>query len=258
MPRCQRTLFHLRNGDSFPGQANHAPGSVMRWVCPHCADAEIYDFVTEPDLQQYARLAEIFCKQEFGNPTDAPRPYALFYGLRPECVLEQSDRRYDIYLQRDCDPFQLRLQIGHEMFHRICSQGRVFHWTHEMLACLTAVRLLRRCGNPDYADTIARDYAEQSEALSFAAMREADLSAPPYPEGLYGRAFMTGLALQEAVGWNLLRRLGRSMDKRGEPDIFGWLSRLPAELIAPATALMNQPIYEPGRGAEISQKYHAG
>ena len=222
----------------------------MRWVCPYCPDSEIYSVVQEPELLHYATLAENYCHQEFGKSSDAPRPYILLYGLHPECALEQNDRRYDIYLQHDSDGCQLRLQIGHEMFHRFCSQGRVFHWTHEMLACLTAVRLLRRLGNADYADEMARVYAAQAEKLSLSEMMNADLTLPPYPAGLYGRAFMTGLALQEIVSWNLLRRLSRSMDKRGEPDISGWLTRLPAEVIGPVVATL--------KGAEFSLSYHAG
>ena len=119
-----------------------------------------------------------------------------------------------------------------------------------MLACLTSVRLLRRFGEDEYADKMVRLYEAQSEELSLHEMMNVDLTLPPYPPGLYGRAFMTGLALQEKTGWNLLRRLSRSLNKRGEPDVSSWLSRLPAEVIGPVLATL--------RGAEFSLANHAG
>ena len=50
----------------------------MRWVCPHCEDAEVYTVVQESELLHYAALAENYCRQEFGKPTDAPRPHLFF------------------------------------------------------------------------------------------------------------------------------------------------------------------------------------
>jgi hypothetical protein len=250
MPRCQRTFYYLRHSDLPAGAASAATGNALRWICPYCTDAEIYERIGEAELLQYALLAENYCKQEFGAPTDAPRPYALFYGVRPECRLELSDYRYDIYLQQGSDAFQLRLQIGHEMFHRVCSQGRVFHWTHEMLACMTAVRLLRQYASAEYADSIAQEYLKQSEKCSMGAMLHSNVTDPPYTEGIYGRAFVTGVLLQEAVGWHLLRRLARSLNKRGQVDISLWLQRLPAEVVAPALKVL--------KGAENPPTQNAG
>ena len=221
MPRCQRTFRRLGPGAVVPGSGDG------RWCCPYCEDAEAYATVGDADLLHYAALAETACQRDFGKPSDHQRPTLFLWGLRPECVLEPSDRRYEIYLQRGSDPFQTRLQIGHEIFHRTCSQGRIFHWTHEMLACLVSVRLLRRHGGSDYAAVIEAEYALQAKQMSFAQMVAVDLSQGPYPVGLYGRAYITGAALIEAVGWDRLRRLGRCLNSRGAPDVAAWQARLP-------------------------------
>jgi hypothetical protein len=223
VPRCQRTFRSLRR------YASPSETGANRWVCPFCPEAEVYEAVTDADLSAYAASAEAACIADFGKPSDPTYPVVLISGLYPECVRETDDRRYDIYLQRDAAPEALRLQIGHETFHRVCSQGRVFHWTHEMLACLLSVRLLRQNGFTEYADRMERQYAQQADLLSVAAMRGADLSASPYPPGLYGRAFVTGQRLETAVGWPALCRLARTLDRAGGPDLPRWLGRLPAD-----------------------------
>jgi hypothetical protein len=176
MPRCQRTFYGLGEGRVAAGVGSR------RWVCGHCPDAETYETVRDPDLLNYAARSFRRCAQWFGAPGDAARPTVLVLGLRPECVHEPGERRYDLYLQRDTDPWQMRLQIGHEMFHRVCSQGRIFHWTHEMLACLVSVRLLREHGLNDYAGQTERQWLAEAPRLSPAALRAVDLWATPaYP-----------------------------------------------------------------------------
>jgi len=198
--------------------------------------------VTETDLLQYARAAEELCCAEFSSPNDRSRGTLLLYGLRPECVLENADRRYDIYLQNGSDALQLRLQIGHEVFHRICSQGRIFHWTHELLACLFSVRMLRRQGFDAYAAQTAREYQHEAQALPLAAFLTADLwSLSTYPDGYYGRAYTTGLRLEEAVGWRSLRSLARApLGPNGEPDISVWLATLSLPARQQVDALLEQ------------------
>jgi hypothetical protein len=222
MPRCQRTFQRL--GEASVSAERHGGA---RWVCPYCPEAETYETITEADLLSYVTLAEAACIQDFGPPQDRARPTVLLFGLRPECVLETVDRRYDLYVQHGSDPFQLRLQIGHEVFHRVCSRGRIFHWTHEMLACMVSVRLLHRYGMQDYAGGAARRYADEAAALPVNAMLGLDLwSSPSHPPGFYGRAYTTGVALEQAVGWPALCRLARTLDKNGNPDVPTWFSSL--------------------------------
>ena len=234
MPRCQRTFRRLSRGETVPGTG------VRRWGCPHCSDAEIYEAVRDADLNEYARLAYDDCVADFGPPSDAAWPTVLVLGLRPECVREADEKRYDLYLQTGSDPWQLRLQIGHETFHRVCSQGRVFHWTHEMFACLVSVRLLRRFGLSDYAEKREREWQTEAALLPVAALRDTNLWAgAPYPPGLYGRAYVTGARLVEAVGWRRLCALARARPPSGgTPDVNAWLAALPDEARARVLAVL--------------------
>lgn len=228
-PRCQRTFERI--GSARPGGA-YPP-------CPFCPDAESYAPVEDADLLLYARLAYSACVSDFGTPSDAAWPLRVTLGLSPECVREPGERFYDVYLQRGCDPLQLRLQIGHELFHRVCSQGRVFHWSHEMLACLQSVRLLRRFGFDAYAQTMDAEYTREAALLSVAVLQTAPVYSPPYPPGLYGRAYHTGRELETVVGWQRLCRLARCLDRTGTvPDVARWLRALPAEQGNKASAIL--------------------
>lgn len=228
MPRCQRTFRKLPIGVALPGVG------TMRWACSHCSDCETYETVRDGDLLNFANLALADAIRDFGPPDDVRRPVLFLWGLHPECVRETSDKRYDIYLQSGSDVWQGRLQIGHELFHRICSQGRIFHWTHEMLACVFSVRVLQARGLSDYARTTKEQFARHAHDFSIAQMQTAPLSdAASYPPGLYGRAYLTGQELVGAVGWPALCKLARwGIDDGDEanvpvPDVQGWLHGLP-------------------------------
>ena len=227
MPRCQRTFRGL------PGDPARVEEGALRWICPYCDEGETYQTVSAEDLLEYARLAGAQCARDFGAPADPDRASLLVLGQRPECVYEAAHRRYDLYLYRHSDPFQLRLQIGHEVFHRVCSQGGIFHWTHEMLACLVSVRMLRQFGAAEYAERVARDYREQAARFSTDALLASDLwrsedggSNTGPPTGLYGRAFVTGEALLETAGWPALCRLARTARRDGSPDVGRWMETL--------------------------------
>jgi hypothetical protein len=222
VPRCQRTFRRIRAEDALTKEERG-----LLWVCPYCPEQETYEAITAHDLLQYAQQAERQLHADFGTPDDSHRSFRLFLGLRPECVLEPDEESYAIYLQHGSDPYQMRLQIGHEMFHRVCSQGNVFHWTHEMLACLVSVRLLNSFGIAEYAVQTDKEYQRQSQFCSLAEMLTADLTAPVYPTGLYGRAYVTGKVLQEIVGWSTLCLLVRNVHNNRIPDIHQWLKQLP-------------------------------
>ncbi|MDX1934693.1 MAG: hypothetical protein SFU56_19020 [Capsulimonadales bacterium] len=218
MPRCQRTFRWLTDSP-----IRTAAGAAS-WRCPHCAGRETYETVIEPDLLDYAALAQAAAFRDFGVPEDSRRTTVLFWGLIPECIREPGARQYHVYLQSGSDGYQARLQIGHEMFHRTCSQGRIFHWTHEMLACLFSVRLLRQNGAEEYADQTERDYGQQAQQCSFRTLVTTDLIHGPFPPGLYGRAFRTGREWQERFGWQALCRLARTEGRNGAPDLAEWFS----------------------------------
>ena len=237
MPRCQRTFRKLPAGDARPPGVALPGVGTMRWTCPYCADGETYQTLQDGDLLRFADLALAACIRDFGPPPDVKRPTQLLLGLYPECVRELSDKRYDLYLQTGSDAFQLRLQIAHEMFHRVGSQGRIFHWTHEMLACVFSVRVLETHGLLDYVRVTKEYFARDAAQLTVAQMQAAPLGdGSLYPPGLYGRAYMTGQALCDVVGWLPLCRLARfgddfrtgaSQEKVPVPDVEGWLHSLP-------------------------------
>lgn len=222
MPRCQNTFRPLGVGTTAPGVG------IGVWICPHCEGRETYSTVRDPALLSYAATARNVAGRDFAAPSDPDVPTLLLWGTRPECVYEPASRSYDIYLATGSDPWQARLQIGHELFHRVAGEGRVFHWTHEMLACVFAVRLLRRTGFGDYATRIAAQYAAEAEACPLASLLHTDpWSDAAYPPGYYGRAFMTGLTLQSVAGYAALCRLARTVNRAGAPDVARWRDSLP-------------------------------
>lgn len=223
MPRCQNTFRSLGSGTTAPGVG------VGVWVCPYCENREVYSTVRDPALLSYADTARSVAVRDFSAPSDPATPTLLLFGTRPECVYEPASKSYDIYLATGSDPWQSRLQIGHELFHRVAGEGRVFHWTHEMLACLFAVRLLRRTGFGDYGARIAAQYALEADTCPPALFFGTDpWSDAAYPPGYYGRAFMTGITLQDDVGYPALCRLARTMNRAGVPDVARWRDALPA------------------------------
>jgi hypothetical protein len=55
-----------------------------------------------------------------------------------------------------------------------------------------------------------KEYLNQSEFCSLEVMLGSDLARSPYPPGLYGRAYRTGLMLREKYGWWALCHLSRT------------------------------------------------
>ncbi|MBC8137983.1 MAG: hypothetical protein H8F28_19050 [Fibrella sp.] len=222
MPRCQRTFRYLGDGTVTFG------AGVGTWVCPHCAEHESYATVRDADLLAYNMFAQNACVADFGTPADAKLPVVLLWGMRPECVYEPSERHYEIYLAAHSDPWQARLQMGHEIFHRVAGEGNVFHWTHEMLACLFSVRLLRKSGLAEYAEQITAQYHAEAENCALSTLLRADpWREAAYPPGYYGRAFVTGMRLKNAVGYPALCRLARTQTFAGVPNVAAWLVSLP-------------------------------
>jgi len=95
----------------------------------------------------------------------------------------------------------------------VCSPPRTFHWTHELLAVETAVRAMERIGEHDYARRESELLAREAERLSLDAMLTTQLEAGRFPEGLYGRAWLTGRSLIDAVGGEHVRLLATSLTR---------------------------------------------
>jgi len=126
------------------------------------------------------------------------------------------------------------------VFHWACSGGDTFHWTHEMLAVETALRAMREIGEHDYARRAVDGLVEEADALSLPTMLTTPVVPGPLP-GLYGGAWMTGVYLREAVGWERLKLLAKSFDADGKPDVGGWVGSLTAGERASVEAVLGVP-----------------
>jgi hypothetical protein len=164
------------------------------------------------------------CRTEFGVPDDG-YPTVVWLGEEPEAVFEEDLGAYHVYLWRDATPVQALYQAAHESFHRVCTPTGSFHWVHEMLAVHFSLLVLDRVGQHAYATAARVRLTSEAEQCSLARMR--GLSGLPYPVGLYGRAYVAGGELIEAVGWDKLRHLALARDEAGRPCIDTWLDSLP-------------------------------
>jgi hypothetical protein len=137
------------------------------------------------------------------------------------------DGRPRILVVRDgTDWWRIRYQIAHEVFHWLCSPPQTFHWTHEMLAVETAVRAMDEIGEHEYAQRARDLLTEQAPLLSVEEMLATPL-AQGYPAGLYGRAWVTGRQLTEAVGWERVKQLASSFGADGKVDLLAWVRSVP-------------------------------
>lgn len=103
---------------------------------------------------------------------------------------------------------QLRYQLGHEAFHASWDTP-VRHWSHEVAACLTALRLVERSA-PTYARAALEHAVRHARGFSASDMRHF-----PSPhdrsneEAFYGRALVVGIELQDVIGLAALGSLCR-------------------------------------------------
>jgi hypothetical protein len=136
-----------------------------------------------------------------------------------------------VYFSRTSDWWQQRYELAHEAVHRVATPVGTHHWVHEMLAVHFAVAHLAAVGLVDHAATCAKKLEAEAADLSLEQMRTVDQL--PYPEGLYGRAYVTAVDLHATVGDEALWRLVTVFGD-GTPDWQGWLATLGAEVRARA------------------------
>lgn len=183
--------------------------------------AALDDHVTEFLGEQSRKTAEEFGKQL----ADRPLPL-LEWGSQPEFRAVTADGRPRIFLvQEGADWWRIRYQIAHELFHWLCSPPQMFHWTHELFAVEMAVRAMEEIGEHGYAKAEMDRLSEDANLLSVDGMLTTPLDGV-YPPGLYGRAWVTGRHLIDAVGWERLKLLAGSFDENGKPDAIVWLRSL--------------------------------
>jgi hypothetical protein len=175
---------------------------------------------------------------EFGTAVDEIP--VLEWGEVPQLDVRRVGAGAAILVARaGADWWRIRYQIAHEVFHWVCGP-RVFHWTHEMLAVETALRAMRELGEDDYARRNIDALVAEADCLSLATMLTTPVVPGPLP-GLYGRAWVTGACLVEAVGWERLKLLAGSFDANGNPDVASWLRALPDPARSRAEAVLGSP-----------------
>lgn len=170
---------------------------------------------------------------EFGK--EPGEPPLLEWG---DCIQFQAitptGRSRIVIVREGTDWWRIRYQVAHEAFHWICTPPQTFHWAHELFAVEMAVRAMDEIGEHDYASRAADLLREQAELLTVDAM----LLTPGYPDGLYGRAWLTGRQLADAVGWERLKLLAGSFDENGKVDVAAWAGSIPTGDRARAEAVL--------------------
>ena len=195
------------------------------WICPWCADHETYRRLGEGEPARVGVEAAIaLCRFEFGVADDGLRT-TVWLGDHPECVHDMRLGGYNVYLSRGANALQHAYSGAHEAFHRVCTPNNARHWAHEMLAVLFSLRCLDSFGN--FVGAQMNRVSLEQEAASCDLEQLLDLGAGPYPNGTYGRAYILGAALVDAIGWDLLKSLALARDEDGMPSVETWLDSLP-------------------------------
>ena len=164
--------------------------------------------------------------QEFGQELGPSSPPLLEWGNRAEFRPVTADGLPRIFVKRRyADWWRIRYQIAHELFHWLCTPPGIFHWTHELFAVEMAVRAMQELGEHDYVRRETKRLAAEAELLSLNAMLVTPFGDVPLA-GVYGRAWVTGRALMDAIGWEGLKPLARSYDEHGKPDVAAWVRAL--------------------------------
>jgi hypothetical protein len=224
--QCQRSP----NSTILTAAHMTAPGT---WTCPGdpyapgCSGGEVYFFLDDPEWRRRFDECVRLCESEFGSSLNPDVETVFFVGEEPESVFEAHAGYHSIYFQRDSDIYQMNYQLGQEVFHRVCTPSGTNHWAHEMLSLLFSFDYLDSVGFGDYRKRQAAKLRAESQQLSITGMME--VSAMPYPEGMYGRAFVTGERLRDEIGWSLLKPLARMFDSGGKPDVVAWKRSLSDE-----------------------------
>jgi hypothetical protein len=212
--QCQRTRRYL--SEVIP---------LRLAVCPVCDDHEQYKRLShEDEAWRHVDLATQLCRAEFGVPDDG-RQAAVWLGDRPETVFEKHLDHHNVYLGRTADRWQHMYSGAHEAFHRVCGEGKnSSHWADEMLAVLFSLTYLEWIGEAAHAERNRRQLTEQAGCCSLEQM--LGVAGGPLPEGLYGRVYVVGEKLREAIGWEALRSLATTRHDDGACDVDRWLDSL--------------------------------
>lgn len=236
VPQCQRSPNRTILGPSHKVADDtwRCPGAPYS---PGCPGGELYERTRDGLAHELLVKAIAFAETQLGRP--APLPVDCYLGESPLTVYERGGERIHVYLSRDVIPQGWAYEAGHEAVHVVARSGPTMrHWTHEMVAMLMALRFLDSVG---MASTASRTRARlRTEAEQITAADVIAEEKCTYPDGLYGRVYLIGQALVDAVGWNALLGIVDAFNKHGRPDHTIWLLSLAEPARQRAMAALTQ------------------
>jgi hypothetical protein len=222
VPQCQRSPNRTILGPAhkIADDTWRCPGAPYS---PDCPGGELYHRTRDGLAHELLAKAIAFAEQQHGRP--APLPVDCYLGESPLTVPERGGERIHVYLSRDASPQGWAYEAGHEAAHAVAGAGRAMrHWTHEMVAVLMALRFLDSVGMAATANrTRARLRTEAEQITAAAVMAEEECT---YPKGLYGRVYLMGQALVDAVGLNAVLGVVDAFNKHDRADHTVWLASL--------------------------------
>jgi hypothetical protein len=179
------------------------------------------------------------CRGEF-EVADDGLSTEIWLGSGPETVFEAGAGGYNIYLGRGSDRWQFMYSGAHEAFHRVCGEGKNrSDWADEMFAVHFSLIYLERIGETDHAERNRRHLVEQAARCSVEELFR--LGEGVEPVGIYGRAYLVGLEIVEAVGWEALRPLATMRRSDGRCDVETWLATLGPRRAATEAVFSRRP-----------------
>jgi hypothetical protein len=205
-------------------------------------------FPEDAALASFKQTALEQCVAWFGPPAHPDWPLRLRPSPFAGAAAVRHEGQYVIYINPVYQDHEHRFPVlAHEMYHYFTLDRRHalrrLVWVDEMLAEMTALRLLREQGMNDLADRhLEWLQAEKNWPLPLFRLKRVRRNrlrmlagGSPYPEGFSRAVSSLGLALQEHITWEHLCQLATC---RTWPE---WLTGLPPRSREAACRLLDFP-----------------
>jgi hypothetical protein len=124
---------------------------------------------------------------------------------------------------------QVLYQAAHEAVHAACTAGLAGGWPDEMFAVWFAVRVMGRL-RPEYAHNTVSKLVAAAQGMTIEELVAYDflgyIGTPDRDIAMYGRAYVLGLDLEGALGWEAVRTLVSQQPPDEPIDVARWLQGL--------------------------------
>ena len=186
-------------------------------------------------IENYAAMAFQRCCAWFGTPADAAWPYELLPWHKSACSRALWFHRYFIAIEETDSLEECCRIVGHEMYHRVVSAQRKTPilkqnlWVDELLAELTAYRLLDENGMSQYAAEVRDRTSSATKPLAIRRFRETKIplryrfggsKTNGYPPDFSYHVHCLRAALLRYIEWERICRLPQF------PTVAAWLESL--------------------------------